>query len=458
MNPKTKIKPILLILFFYLVIILYPVLPDYTRLFNMQLYLIIIVIFLGLFIYHITFVDEIKLNLYWVKNYYFIFLITIIGLIPYLYHLEIMQGVKFIFEYLFLYTALFYVLSKFNLTQKVLKILVFVGFLVSLFGLIEFVFKFNVFSLIENYAYALSSFGSATKDRLGLTRIEQSFNTPITYAVYLSFLLVISIYLIVNEKSEKLKKFYILTLLLFNINIILTFSRGPIVFIFLIQTIFFFMSSGKVKLKILIALIPATAILVLVIQFNDTLKTQLSSFIKMIVILFDTNTSSLGDSSLNIDNPLYYRLLLPKTIFNLLEGHWLFGFGYTESVSFYIKEIGITNQSIDNGYLSLLVDGGIFGLTSILLSIFIPLFLAFKNIRKKKLRFILNDFSIDHMFIFVAIIYLLNLFSVARMAEYRLYMIIMFVYMAYYIKTNIYEKNILKSRRICQEKENNYLS
>lgn len=305
--------------------------------------------------------------------------------------------------------------------RKVIHNIVVLSAVESFFAVIHFAFDYNVFSLLSNTSdvnFTKSDFGAGTQYRFGMPRVEGSFSHAITFGVYLSICSLLCIYLYQRTK----KKGYIGVYVVNVVALFMTLSRMPIIVFIVSQIIYLFVLDFRRTLKILGVLFFTIVIAAIVINlFFPGLADKISTMSGLFTSVFSSDSLS-GIASFNQDSAFSYRAEMVRAILPSVGDHFLFGIGSIDMADFSFLINGSIQRSIDNQYLYFLVLYGICGCAFSIL--WVCQLLLFRRKKKEGNRCLkLCNYSLyRNLIIFV---YLINLFSVAMMEEYKL--IVMFV-------------------------------
>ena len=147
----------------------------------------------------------------------------------------------------------------------------------------------------------------------------------------------------------------------------------------------------------------------------------LLQIIKSTFLTFTNQSANITDFGTNA-NPFEYRLSLFEISKKIVGGNYIFGLGYSPDTSFSIESDIFSyapsiETSIDNAYLCMYIEGG---LVAIMGWLFYYMFFIKKTYNNYK-------YNGNKLYIYILIIvflYLINLFSVSRMGEIRLYAVI----------------------------------
>ena len=171
--------------------------------------------------------------------------VGILGLVVYFYFIPL----SYIFSYM--------VLSKEQLI-KLLKIFVIISVPLLILAIVQFYMPYyhpiNTYVRETQYNIALAG---------GRPRVTSTFSFISGFAVYLSLLILICIYLLsVKGNSIQFTIFTSVNLVLAALSILMTGSRGPATYC-LLESIFYFFIAGILNMKLLIRLLPSIIIVIL---------------------------------------------------------------------------------------------------------------------------------------------------------------------------------------------------
>lgn len=396
----------------WLYLILYPILPSYTRLFGYTVYSLLSISFLLITLFfNINNISRIS------KKYLLATTsVIVLYLVPFLAHGEYDRILYEVIEILIPITFLLLAFRRFNKTdiESAISILIGVSALLCVFGIIEFLTSFNVFSLIENMQYDNPRFGSIAATRLGIIRIEQSFNTALTYALYLLMAFSLSFYKFFKDR----KKIYLVIMILQIVNVMLTMTRG-ISLVFIAGTCVLFLVNNKyigLKRTASIALFLVLLMVGVVLAFPDVLGSindMLGSAINLII----------GGQN-DIDQSGFMRQTYQAAAFNALKNFNVVLFG--------VGEYGLRDLvSIDNEWLLEITAYGIFGLLGFIIFLSVPVISIFKAIKYcHRLGNKHEEFFFKCMLVML-IEYYVSIYTVAQMAEAKMFYLVLVIIIAY---------------------------
>ena len=166
------------------------------------------------------------------------------------------------------------------------------------------------------------------------------------------------------EKISKRKKiFYIVSLILFSINLIVTFSRTSIVAVIIFFIIYCIFDNGKLKRRISLL-----AFVTLIICITTP---TISNFISNIV--FKKNNLA-GRDELYINAIEFYK---ESPTFKKVFGH-----GINETQSYLLRNLGHT--SVHNGYLQILLTYGIIPLMLLIFFMVVQVITSIRTMKKNR--------------------------------------------------------------------------
>lgn len=394
-------------------IALYPIMPDYFRLLSLPSGAVVACLFFAL-----SCLNKDRLFTVRKKDAITCGIPTALMCIPYIFHGEYSTAVKCIIEYMFVFLLLCRYFTTKARVIEALDILVTVSVVMCFFGMFEFATGRSLFEGL--YSGVSTDLSPALQMRGPFARSEATFGHSITYAIYLSICALTDSVFIIKTRKKKYKFYYIVLVA----TLFMTISRAPIIlFVFgqlLLLYMFGFDKFIKTLFKAIICLGFAFAI---VSAFMPSIFSTVQYMFNIVLAIFSEN-AALQVGSIQNANPFEYRLELLSVIPQYIRQAWLFGRG--SSTSFEFQMLGHTYYSIDNAYLVWLFKYGLFGLLGNLIY-FIDIFIFGCKQGKKD--------GFMKLFFVIAIIYFLNLFSVAQMSEYKLWIIM--VSIAY----NLYRLN-----------------
>jgi hypothetical protein len=393
------------VLFLYLLVILYPILPGYFGFFGFTVYSIIAACSLVF----VPFSQKIRNFRFNSKTcVLLLFIVPMICLGP------LVNGEGFtptFLNYLNAFILLPFYVSVVGSDQKIfercISLMLGAACVLCLFSFLELL-NFNIFSLLQNDMN--TNLGPETGKRFGIYRSESSFGQSIAFAIYLNFMVCLLFYKIRKQDSSFSVKYFLL-FLLFNACCLLTLSRFPIIVMAMIDVFGFFFCNKKFKTSMIATLVLCLfgEILFSIVRGGSVFSSLVENLLKIISGTAGTDPG---------DNPLLYRSNLFSALADVLGGNWLLGNGMLNQYSFlYPKTAWPTvRNSFDNAYLYFIENFGVIGLTGWLAYYVLPLFLNFGNSplqRQKKTILIL-----------LVVVLFLNFISVARLAENKSFSLI----------------------------------
>lgn len=207
----------------------------------------------------------------------------------------------------------------------------------------------SAFSISSAYGNELSSFLISSHE----------------YGMYLTFGIVFAVICLeLNRPKGFIKLFYVSTIIVFAVNLILTFSRTSILaFAVILTTYMLFARKSKYKRFFIVSLI----LLLAVYLFSDTIRTFVDD------IVFKGNSSSGRDELLNVGLKLYSESSLFEQIF---------GMPYSKYLS--TVEVATAHASLHNAYIQSLVTNGAVGLLFILTILMTSLSTCIRTFKKSR--------------------------------------------------------------------------
>lgn len=386
---------------FTLYIILMPILPEYFRVGGSPFFVYLGALpLLALLIHR----NQLKISKTYVR---YILPLLILSIICFMAHGEYSSLAR----YLMFPILSTFIIQKFSKDEKTiynaLYTLILVGLVMCFLGLIERLFNFNVFSVIENVA-DYGKGGTQPSYRNGVARVELSFGNAISAALYLLFINCIAFTLMRSEEiTSKRKKVCAVTYILSFILIILTDSRLCLMTAAIMQVMFLMRERWSKRAAIVVA---GISIVLIDFAIGGFITQFLGKYIGLIadILKSGSNTSDM--------NTLYRFQLIP-TFIPMIKDRFLFGYGNEFLNGYRFAILNGYSGSIDNMYLETFVRHGLFGFLIVIIPIFEFIYISgkLKKIGKKELGYNFN---------WMLIIYLINLVSVAQLSEQRLFYIL----------------------------------
>lgn len=430
-----------------LIVCIYSIIPYYFNIFGMSATNIISLILIGLFL--IT-IDKGKLFI----NKCILFYMFVISCVCRSMSMAVNGSLESLYYLLKILIPFIFFMGAINTKDKFLtmiKMLVYVSGILCIFGILEELTKFNIFSLLNNSGVTLNY----NDLRFGLMRIISFTGQTITYGIYTTFCMCLCFYLLnVYGKIKKNKTLLYIIYILQWINVLLTISRSSILCCILSQIILLFFCGMKKAFKIFI-LILLVFISVLCIGYFFVPKIQIavSSLWYMLLAVFDSKYTAYIMNSFGNDNlnAVGHRLSLYKWVFQSMKGKWIFGNGYGAELNYQFR--GITNgwhwtaikNSIEVESLSLLFQYGIVGMIPQILLYLNMLFIGILE-KRKKLDFELK-LTFNKVITTIMIIYLFYFLANCMGSEEIFFYIILSLVIVYNYKLTILRERNYKRRK-----------
>lgn len=387
----------------YAFIALYPIMPDYFRIFGFPSGSFLACLFVFL-----SFLVNKKLLTVRKEPFVLCFISSVLICSPYIYNREYSTAVRLFIEYFFVILILCEQFINEKEIINAFEIIVSVSLITCFFAFFEFLTKTSLFTFL--YSGVQTDLSPALQTRGSFVRSEITFGHAITYAIYLGFCTLLNSYVIAKTKKRKYIIIYIVQLFA----LLTTISRAPIITFVISQAIILYMFGFKKFINIVIKILVIFSLMLFVVSIilpNFYDSTQ--NIINIVLGVFSKESALKAGDFENAD-AFKYRIELLKVLPSFINDSWLVGHG--ASLSFNFRMLGHTYRSIDNAYLLILLRYGMIGLIGYFLLPFVLVVKCMKNFNKSQVAMV---------FFVVIIFYLLNLFSVAQMAEYKIWIIIL---------------------------------
>lgn len=343
------------------------------------------------------------------------FAYIIYSFLNYVFTNQILSGCGFVLDsviMMILFMNVFDSRDKIDFFYKNLTVLIFIY---SIICIIESLTGFNIYEKIFNIQ-------TQKFVRFGIFRNVGSAVVTNNNANFLFICCAIITYRIYTINNYLEKKYYIYTLIISSVALILTLSRGTIVIYLLFQVIILFRVGvtkviKKNLLKILIVTILLFGIYVLIPQtrviiskFYDMFEAMINKDVaKSISEDFGSNSEGVGQ-----------RLNLYDWTIEKLGEDKVFGKGANEVFSYrYQTSYGkyVTKYSLENHFLTILYQFGYVGVILFIINIISVLLYLFNHMNSKKI-------TLNNVFFIVSFFMIILMFLTCLYDELRLYYII----------------------------------
>ena len=395
-------------LLFYILVALYPILPSYTRFQGYAVYTWLVLMVCALVL--ILNIDKVR----YVPIPFAVglFVVAVLYAVPFLVNA---QPERIVFEVIDvmvpIITICFILKTHPGVAEKAVSIVLTVSFLLCMSGFVEEIFEFNVFSLIENMTYQNPRFGSIAASRWGMIRIEQSFNTALTYALYQALCFGLAFYCFMTRKRRKM--LYMLLMILQAINIVLTLTRGVALLFFagVILMIYLNRKTLGIKRLFLLGIALVFAVFALLSANADFLELVNKLFGAAITIVLSGSGGNLDDGSMAMRDS--YQRAAYEALKN--PGSFIFGVG----------EYGLREMvSIDNEFLLEITGYGILGFIAFVILITTPIVIPLLRIKKARRNGDTQSLVFYRCMFVTCVVYAASLYTVAQMADSRMYYLV----------------------------------
>ncbi len=318
--------------------------------------------------------------------------------------------------------------EKFNLA---IDIIVYVAAIVGIFGILECISHFNVFSLLNNTGIELNY----NPLRFGILRIISFSSHTIHYCLYCMFVLGLIFYMIINQTRGKR---YIVVYFIVIINAILTLSRSALLCLFASQIMLVYLSDKKnfwKKIKKIIQVL--LLVIVPICVFIPSVRNAMLSFVGMFLVVVNEKYSSLISSSYGNDNMrgIGNRLDLYAWVLEEIKGHVFWGVGPWKAFEhlYYVEVDGVSvpiiKYGIEVNYLSTLYHYGFVALVLEVISYIYIIVCGFKE--QKKLMKQERKLAFSFVVAILTLSYMVSWFAVGQGTEWNIYILIVCLYLSY---------------------------
>jgi O-antigen ligase len=237
--------------------------------------------------------------------------------------------------------------------NRVLRVLVASGVVVGLLGIVEFATKFNIYSYLSAPRATFDLTASHIQSRMGLVRIEGALGHSIVMGMFLSLVIPICLGQLVAAQSRR-RKTWLLACLLVSTGAILTFSRATWIGLCFILLAFTLRYPRHFAPYVCVILIAATVGILGLSQSR-----QVRTFIER-----TTESKKKADLAGSTAQRIkQIQIGIPTALQRPLTGY---GIDHAK------RATGL--RTIDNYYLTLILESGVASLTAFLLLMFLVLY------------------------------------------------------------------------------------
>lgn len=391
----------------YLLVLLFPILPTYTIVFERSVYDIVVLISFVLMC--VGRKKLLRLNV--PKTIVFSFICYAVA---YLLHGEVGSLITIIVRFFLpIYMIAVYAKDEQKI-ENVINLLLTVGILLSLEAVFEFITEQNLFSLIQNTAFDKTE-GAMLGHRYGRIRAEGPFGTCLSFALYLFFINGLSIVQMRKVRSKDIprRSLYYISYVASIIGIYLSTARFTL-FATLILNVFFFLKMNPGK-KLAIILFGSVAAVFIGMDPESGLLDSVYSVLAIFNPKFLDNVSDGGHN-------YFYRLRLISLLSVYIQQHPIIGMGAANkaNLTFQMNENWTNAYSVDNNYLSHLIEYGIIGLIANVM----PLVYMIVASRRERQSSSSRVRIFSYWMFIMMILYVISLINVYQMGERRIFCIL----------------------------------
>lgn len=323
-------------------------------------------------------------------------------------------------------------INTFEKIDKIIDCIIYVAGIISIFGLIESLTGFNVFSLLNTSGLSLNY----NPPRFGLTRIISSSGHAIEYCLYCMMCMTLTFYRIINMKKSKKKRMFVLIYCLAFVNAVLTLSRFSLICLLICQIAILYASGFNYFLKTMFKVLIGVAFTIALISvFVPEVRNAIQMILYMFLAIFSENYKTLIASSFGTDNLSAFgnRFDLYGWVWNDMKGHYFLGMGpnfefnhaFTEYSGIYSWTT--MKHSIEVNYLSILWN---YGIVTLIFELICIIKIVMYELRSKRTKFE-GRLSFGKTCGILSICYLISWFSIAQGTEYKLFILITALFFSY---------------------------
>ncbi|WP_163200991.1 O-antigen ligase family protein [Bifidobacterium avesanii] len=288
----------------------------------------------------------------------------------------------------------------------------------SIFGIIESVFKWNIFDTLSNTKVV---YENANEIRFGLARARGACDISITNGMLLSMIVCLIAYRGINTKKRR----YLIPFFIVLINCFLTLSRSIWIEVSLsLLLIFLSLSTYKQILNIIRIIFSAV---ILLFFANFAMPQVIQNLGKVFYSMFDSIISVISGTNSSDMQGAGDRFRLWNWVWISVKDSATWGKGYTANFSYPAPE-GYIKKSIEVMWLYELFHIGLVGLASYIFLQISSLLYLLKNFFLKKRNEI---FSFNLLLLIISIAYIIAQFSCFASEDLRFYYFLLGLGFAY---------------------------
>lgn len=410
----------------------FPILPYYFRIFSIEVTTIFAI---AIFLVYVVLAKIKKGQVVLYKlDIFDLFIIqwAVIRSLQYIFEGQIMGALNVFSRTVLIGIVIIRMIDSKERFLRTIDVVIYTAGVLAIFGIIESVIHFNIFSLLNNSGAVLNY----NAERFGLLRILSFSSHTISYCVYLIFVITLTYYRLTVKREKKTLLWFIYGLLC--INAILTLARSALLVLILSQLWIMYVCGFKRFLTKLFWIFIACAVFVI---FSSVIGGRLAEFIEnvflMLAAVFDSSLQeTISSRSFGTDNisALGTRFSLYQWVWNDVKNCLLFGrgsaaeFSHMMSIGIYINAYEKT--SIEVQYLYVLFHFGLLGLISEVLT---DIALVIRAYTTRKMR---QDWELKIGFGMVALIvlvcYLAMMFAVNQSSDAKIFYLFCMLLVAYF--------------------------
>lgn len=322
--------------------------------------------------------------------------------------------------------------NTFEQFNKIIDYIIYTAGIISIWGVIEALTGFNVFSILNTSGATLNY----NPPRFGLTRIISSSGHAIEYCSYCMMCLALAFYRIINMKRSKRKKKFILMYVLIFSNAILTLSRSALICMLFSQIALLYVSGFTNFLKTIAKVLICIAIIgALSSVAVPAIGQAIQTLIYMFLAIFSAKYRTIIASSFGNDNLSAFgnRLDLIGWVLKDMKGHYLLGMGPNTTFSHIFTQYSgayswtTIKNSIEVNYLNILWN---YGIITLVLELLCTFRIIVNELKRKKIK-VEEKLSFGKTCGILSICYLVIWLAIAQGTEYKVFILITALFFAY---------------------------
>lgn len=312
--------------------------------------------------------------------------------------------------------------------ERLLKFIVKIFTVYSVFGIMETFIHFNIFDVITGTKVV---YEHANTLRFGLARNRGLADISINNGMLLCLVLCVAAYVLIYS-SKKDRKWYQISYILIFIDAFLTLSRAIWLELLITQILIFIVLAPKSKLKVIgkIITIGAVGALLLVCISPELLEKIGVVFTGMFSSTYDAITGAETSEATDMSYGVGHRFALWAWVWEKAQGHLIFG-ASASNPFIYISPSGFVKESIEVMWLFKLYNTGFVGLLGYIIFQIGSIKCMLRGNQLEKEVFKDKKVTFNYVMLTATVLYFITQFSCSAFEDLKFYYIILALLFCY---------------------------